>query len=33
MSVEEHLQTALQELTERQRDIDGQLSRVETTPW
>jgi hypothetical protein len=30
MSVGEHLKTALQELTQRQRDIDEQLSRVET---
>ena len=29
-SVEEHLKTALQELTQRQRDVDEQLSRIET---
>ena len=29
-SVEEHLKTALQELTQRQRDIEEQLSRMET---
>jgi uncharacterized Zn-finger protein len=29
-SVGEHLKTALQELTQRQRDIEGQLSRMET---
>jgi uncharacterized C2H2 Zn-finger protein len=29
-SVEEHLKTALQELTQRQRDIEEQLSRIET---
>jgi len=29
-SVEEHLKTALQELTRRQRDIEEQLSRMET---
>jgi septal ring factor EnvC (AmiA/AmiB activator) len=28
--VEEHLKAALQELTQRQRDIDEQLSRIET---
>jgi chaperonin cofactor prefoldin len=29
-SVEHHLKTALQELTQRQRDVDEQLSRIET---
>jgi hypothetical protein len=29
-SVEEHLKTALQELTQRQHEIDEQLSRIET---
>jgi 5'-deoxynucleotidase YfbR-like HD superfamily hydrolase len=29
-SVQEHLKTALQELTQRQRDVDEQLSRIET---
>ena len=29
-SVEQHLKTALQELTQRQHDIDEQLSRIET---
>jgi uncharacterized Zn-finger protein len=29
-SAQEHLKTALQELTQRQRDIDEQLSRIET---
>jgi len=29
-SAEEHLKTALQELTQRQRNIDEQLSRIET---
>jgi septal ring factor EnvC (AmiA/AmiB activator) len=29
-SVEEHLKTALQELTQRQRDIEEQLSHMET---
>jgi uncharacterized C2H2 Zn-finger protein len=28
--VEEHLKTALQELTQRQRDVEEQLSRIET---
>jgi hypothetical protein len=28
--VEEHLKTALQELAERQRDIDEQLSHIES---
>jgi len=28
-SAAEHLKTALQELTQRQRDIDEQLSRIE----
>jgi uncharacterized Zn-finger protein len=29
-SAQEHLKTALQELTQRQRDVDEQLSRIET---